>query len=257
MYWGLHNMKKLALIVGLVAGVALAANPLTNEQLRRTPVPVSGSITASGTVDVTNNDLLLCQDATATTNANNIIATLTNFTTNVNVTGSVSAQGWDTNNAAISGRPVLQGIETTATGANPTAATANNVRRMVGDITGNIFVRPGSPNVWTCTLTALGATLTQCQAAPGAGLRLYVTDILVATTTATAGTWQAKYGTGTNCGTGTTNLTGFAAVAPISTAQVQSISFTTPLMPGAATQICVIGTATNTINIQVNGFVAP
>lgn len=111
---------------------------------------------------------------------------------------------------------------------------------------------------WSCTLAAQGATTTECEAAPGAGLRRYVTSVLVVTTTGTAGTWQLKYGTGTDCGTGTTALSPVAYTAPISTALPQNIVFNTPVIPPAAKAICVLGSSnTNTIAIVVTGFTAP
>lgn len=113
---------------------------------------------------------------------------------------------------------------------------------------------------WDCALTGLAAALTQCQAAPAAG-RLYITDITVDTTTATAGTYLIEYGTGANCATGTTKLypstNGPAGwTAPVLGAP-QKINFTVPLQPVALNAICVLGTATNTINIELEGFIAP
>ena len=113
---------------------------------------------------------------------------------------------------------------------------------------------------WDCALSALVATLTQCQAAPASG-RLYITDITVDTTTATAGTYLIEYGTGANCASGTTKLypstNGPAGwTAPVLGAP-QKINFQTPLQPAALNAICVIGTATNTINIELEGFISP
>lgn len=150
--------------------------------------------------------------------------------------------------------PVVAGAVPTAQGSTPTAHSV--VTSLSADQAGALFVRQGGPNVWTCTLSALANTLTQCQAAPGSG-RLNITDIAVQTTTATAGTYQIKYGTGSNCGTGTTSLMGFAATAPVSTAQTQYEHLVSPMVPAATNAVCVIGTATNTINIQLWGFVGP
>lgn len=125
-----------------------------------------------------------------------------------------------------------------------------------------LFVRPVGAQVapWSCGLTAIGATLTECKAAPAAGLRAYVDDITIGSDTATAGNFTLRYGTGTNCGTGTTTL--FPAVAsittgkwlyPANTAAPTSYSFTAPLVPGAANAICVICIATQTCTVSIQG----
>lgn len=114
---------------------------------------------------------------------------------------------------------------------------------------------------WSCGLNALAATLTECQAAPGAGARLYITDIVVQTTTAVSGTWAVQYGTGTDCGTGTTALLPKSATANRFNAPVAGmpaiLSFKTPLAAGVNTAVCVIGVATNTISIQLSGYIGP
>jgi hypothetical protein len=125
-----------------------------------------------------------------------------------------------------------------------------------------LTTRTGSLTIFTCGLNALAATLTQCQAAPAAGLSLYITDISVQTTTATSGTYAIQTGTGTNCATGTAALFPVSGTAnrfnaPINTTAMAQLSFTTPLKSPAASAICVIGVATNTISIQVTGFTAP
>lgn len=123
------------------------------------------------------------------------------------------------------------------------------------------FVRSGSlSRSWTCSLQALVASLTQCQAVPSDSTdRHYITDIVVQTTTATSGTFQIRSGTGSNCATSATVLfpgaTG-AYNAPINSQPMAQIHFITPLRPPAGDAICVIGTATNTIDIQLQGFVA-
>jgi len=117
------------------------------------------------------------------------------------------------------------------------------------------------PRVWTCSLAGLAATLTECQAVPGtAGERYVITDIVVQTTTATAGSYSIQTGTGTNCGTGTAalfpvNSTSARFVAPIAANPTAMISLRTPLVAPADAAVCVIGTATNTINVQLVGFI--
>lgn len=139
-----------------------------------------------------------------------------------------------------------------STGALRRAAVSN----------GRLLVDPVAATRFTCSLTGLAAALTQCQAAPAAGQRLYVTDIVVQTTTATSGLYALQTGTGVNCATATTALfpsssTAARLNAPINTQATASINLTTPFVAPADHALCVIGTATNTISIQISGYVAP
>ena len=121
------------------------------------------------------------------------------------------------------------------------------------------YSRVGSlGQTWTCSLAGLAASLTQCKAL-AAGVQYYITDIVVGTTTTTAGSWAIQSGTGTNCDTTTTavypvNSTSARFLAPISTAASLVITTTTPVPITRAHAVCVIGTNTNTINIQISGF---
>lgn len=128
---------------------------------------------------------------------------------------------------------------------------------------GALFTRPGGGSAsWTCSLDNIGATLTECKAAPGAGLKLYVTDIVIQSTTATAGLFLIRYGTGTNCGTGTTSLLPSAATVPrlgypLNTAAPAVISQTTPIAAAANNAVCIICTVTQTCTVQISGYTAP
>jgi len=91
--------------------------------------------------------------------------------------------------------------------------------------------------------------------------RHYITDIVVQTTTGTSGAYAIQSGTGTNCATGTAALfpksgTGDRFNAPIAAEGLDSISLVTPISPTAGHAICLIGTATNTIDVQISGFLA-
>jgi len=120
---------------------------------------------------------------------------------------------------------------------------------------------PGTP--WTCGLAGLAASLTECKAL-SAGRTYYITDIVVGTTTATSGTYSIQSGTGTNCGTATTAVfpaapgtTSSRYQAPIAANPVAVISLKEPLAVTAAHAVCVIGVATNTININLSGYYLP
>jgi hypothetical protein len=112
---------------------------------------------------------------------------------------------------------------------------------------------------WTCSLDNIAATLTECKAAPGTGKQLYITTITAQSTTATAGQFLLRTGTGTNCGTGTASLFPSAATvirfaAPGNGSPATNINFTTPLPAPINTAICMLGVATNTVTIQISGF---
>lgn len=176
--------------------------------------------------------------------------------------GSQATGGTGANNAAITQNPDLVGAEVNATLANPTAATAGNLRRLSSDTTGNLFTRVGGPNPFLCQLTISTATTTQCQAAPPAGFTLYVTHVEIVTTAAgTGSTIQLKYGTGSNCGTGTTalSLTYPNTVATTGSSTMYNLDFSQgPMLPAAANAVCVTQTATaGTSQVLISGYTAP
>lgn len=114
---------------------------------------------------------------------------------------------------------------------------------------------------WTCPFNAVAASLTQCQAAPAAGLKLYVRTLMIQTTTATSGTYALQSGTGANCATGTaavfpSSATGNRFNAPINSQAMASLTFDPPISLPAASALCIIGIATNTVSGQVFGFTA-
>jgi len=126
-----------------------------------------------------------------------------------------------------------------------------------------VYIRPGQlSQSWTCSLDGIAATLTECKAARGAGLSLYLTDVVAQSTTAIGGQFLLRTGTGTNCATGTASLLPSAATVvrlahPANTVEPLLIRFVTPIKTPANSAICVLGVATNTVTIQLSGFTAP
>lgn len=117
---------------------------------------------------------------------------------------------------------------------------------------------PNGATRWTCSLSNLAATLTECQALAAARV-YYITDIVVGTTTATPGDYSIQSGTGANCVTATTAVWPASATtarfkAPIAANPVAVISLSQPVVVTAAHAVCVIGTVTQTINIQIVGY---
>lgn len=128
---------------------------------------------------------------------------------------------------------------------------------------GQTYTRPGQlSQSWTCSLDNIAATLTECQPAAPAGYRLYVTDVIAQSTTATGGQFLLRTGTGTNCATGTASLLPSSATVvriahPGNTVQAAHMKFVTPLAAPVASAICALGVATNTLTIILLGFTAP
>lgn len=121
---------------------------------------------------------------------------------------------------------------------------------------------PGRSFEWTCSLDNIGATLTQCQHSPEPGMRLYLTDVIANSTTATAGLMLIRTGTGTNCGTGTLSLIPGAATVPRfgypgNASPAGAFNLISPLRAPSASAICVICTAVNTCTVQLSGYLAP
>lgn len=108
-------------------------------------------------------------------------------------------------------------------------------------------------STWSCSLDNIGATLTQCQAAPAAGQALYITDIIAESTTSVPGLMLLRQGTGSNCATGTASVLPAAATVPRIVYPLQ-LRLATPLKLTAASALCVIGTAVNTLTITVSGY---
>jgi len=122
-------------------------------------------------------------------------------------------------------------------------------------------VQAQSGEAWECSLDAVGASLTLCEPAQS-GLRLYVTDIVMQSTTATGGLMLIRSGTGAACGTGTLSMLPSAATVPRiaypgNTVHTTHINLETPVAGARNADLCVICTVTNTCSIQLTGFAAP
>jgi hypothetical protein len=118
---------------------------------------------------------------------------------------------------------------------------------------------PGVP--WSCSVDNIGATLTVCKYHPDPSKRLYITDIVASSTTATGGQMLLEYGTGTNCGTGTTALFPSAASAvrfgyPGNASAPAMLRFQTPVIVPYGKDLCVLAVNTNTISLHVVGYIS-
>jgi hypothetical protein len=112
---------------------------------------------------------------------------------------------------------------------------------------------------FSCFVQGVTAT-TQCQAAPAAGLRAYVTDISLSNEAATVQTLDVVFGTSTNCGTGTTALTHkfqMGTNATTTSPQLIEMDLVSPLVPTAANAICVRPSAATAFGATLTGYTAP
>jgi hypothetical protein len=113
---------------------------------------------------------------------------------------------------------------------------------------------------FSCVVPATTTATTQCQAAPAAGLRAYVTDIALSNATATVQTLDIVFGTGTNCVTGTTALTHkfqMGTNATTTSPQAIVVDLTSPLVPTAANAICVRPSLATAFGATLTGYIAP
>lgn len=124
---------------------------------------------------------------------------------------------------------------------------------------GVLFAQEGSSTRFSCFLQAVTVT-TQCQAAPAAGLRNYITSVSLSNQAATAQTLDVVYGTGTNCATGTTAITHkwqMGTNALTTSPFTVPVTFATPLVPAAATAICVRPSAATSFGVTITGYTSP
>jgi hypothetical protein len=265
-----------------VSGTLTCSGPLTDTQLRASAVPVSlaanqsvnlnqvagagiatGNGTAAGSVRVSlasDTTGIVAQSGTWTVQPGNT-ANTTPWLATARIVGNTGAVVDAANNAAAPANVLAVGYEaqSSALGAS---ATASNVRRPIVGLDGVTYVREGGPLLFSGGVTAIGATLTQVVAAPAAGTSLYLTDVMVMSDTATAGTFVIRTGTASNCATGTASLypsavTTAKSMYPGNAAAPLVLNFHTPMKVAAASALCILCVATNTCTAQFWGYTAP
>lgn len=232
-----------------------ATNISTNiAQMNGVAVTMGNGVSGTGVQRVT-----IASDSTGT------VAATQSGTWSDRVVGNAGGAFDAANNGAVPANILAMGFEEATQGTTqPTAGTAGNLRRAVISTDGALYTRFGGPVNFTCSADNIANTLTQLTgcAGAGAGLKYYITDVVASSTTSTGGQWILRTGTGTNCGTGTASILPSAATAarfsaPANTSASTAISFNTPIVTAANVQVCVLGVATNTTTIQINGYIAP
>lgn len=153
---------------------------------------------------------------------------------------------------ADSGSPVKVGGKAVNTdGTVPGTAVAENDRaNFITDLYGRQCVNTVHPNFWSATATYAGAqTATEIKAAPGAGLSLYITDVIVSNG-ATAGNIKFLEDTGTP-GADKIEIMYFAANGGA------VIHFRTPIKLTANKNFGITSITCTTHSVTVNGYIAP
>jgi hypothetical protein len=107
---------------------------------------------------------------------------------------------------------------------------------------------------FTCRVTAQTVTK-ECQPLV-AGLKTYVTDVVMNNNVGTAQTLKVVTGTGSDCATGAADLT--TAVQFGAAVGNQAMPFRTPLQPAAVgLAVCVTPSAATSYSATISGFYAP
>lgn len=168
------------------------------------------------------------------------------------VQGTVEVVGDAAHDAAAAGNPlgvggVSQSMDDTAP---PNRVSAEgDATRLATSWDGAIFAHPHGPQIWSYHVNGSSAlTDTQVHASPGAGLSLYVTDIVISSGAATA--MNAFFEEGASTVLGPYYLEAVAG-------RGCAIHFATPKKITAATALTVTTSAAIAHSIDVTGFVAP
>lgn len=183
-----------------------------------------------------------------------VSAQVTNPTASVSISGTVNVAGVKSSNGGAPGATNLGVLPAVANAAAPSFTEARQVA-LSTDLAGNLralqFLSDGvNPYVALgCTNQALinltNASLTQIIAISGS-LQPYICHIAYAGPA--PGDFKLQYGTGSNCGSGTTDLTALFK-------SVQSFDFSypmgSPLRGVASNAICAIQTTSQAAGIQV------
>lgn len=217
-----------------------------------------GSLTVDGTVTAnlaagTNNigDVDILSIAAGDNNIGNVdIVTMPNVTlaagTNTNeVVGDVA------HDAVAAGNPVLVAAssETMADSAPANRVSADADATRISATDGALYVIPCGPQTWSYHVNGSAAlTDASVHAAPGAGLSLYVTDIVISSGAATA--MNAFFEEGTTTVLGPYYLEAVAG-------RGAALHFGTPKKITANTALTITTSAAIAHSIDVTGFIAP
>jgi hypothetical protein len=259
-----NNAAPGATNVGALVAVATAAAPSWTEGnlVAHSTNLVGDTRSISKITDGTTTAGVIAGTTALKTDMSSVAGTATSTAAagvqKVGIVGNANAAFDAANNATAPANVVVAGFEIQS-GATATAGTAGQVRRGVAGLDGVQYARIGGPVTWSCFVEAVTAT-TQCQAAPGAGLKAYVTSMSCSNEAATVQTVDVVFGTGAACVTGTTALTHkfqFGTNATTTSPFEITHTFMSPLNPTAANAICLRPSAATAFGCTLTGYTAP
>ena len=184
-----------------------------------------------------------------------LTGTVTQLAKDRTVTNAVAANlknepdGNVAHDAVDSGNPVKAGGKAVNfDGTVPGTAVAENDRvNFIADVYGRQFIETAHPNCWDISADyAVAQTNTSIKASPGAGLRLYITDILISNG-ATAGNITLLDGAG-----GTVKWDIYPAINGGCVSNLK-----TPIKLTVNTALCITSTTVTTHSVTICGFIAP
>ena len=168
--------------------------------------------------------------------------------------------GGAAHSAAVAGNPVFVAAyaEADAAALDSSTVVEGDATRVKADLEGRLLVNVGHPNRFLATaINSTATVLTQIHAAPGAGLSLYITSVAssasVASTTTVDQYPVLKYGTGTNCATGTTVV--WAAFTAANGGVTST--FADPIKLPAVNALCFMHAVAGNKHVVVQGYTAP
>ena len=164
-------------------------------------------------------------------------------------TFATQASGSVAHDAADSGNPVKVGGKAyNFDGTVPGTAVAENDRaNFISDVYGRQFVETAHPNYWRLSSDYASAqTNTSLKTAPGAGLKLYITDVIISNG-APAGNNTLLDGSG-----GTVLLEIYPAING-----GVAMPFRTPIALTANTALVITSTTVTTHSVTITGYTAP
>jgi len=181
-------------------------------------------------------------DSGQQTSANSVPVVLASDQSDIEIAGDYA------HDAADNGNPLKVGFKAKAfDGTAPGADVAEDDRvNAIGDVSGRQFVEITHPNYWSASADyAAAQTNATVKAAPGASLKLYVTDVIISNG-ATAGNVTLLDGSG-----GSVLLEFYPAINGS-----LSHSFRTPIPLTANTLLAITSTTVTTHSVTINGFIA-
>lgn len=225
--------------------------PLTDTQLRATPVPVSGTVTVGTFPD--NEPINIAQINGVTP----LMGSGATGTGSHRVTPATDSPTFGTANGSIPAQSQLSSGRAVAYGSSPTAVTAGNNAPVITDLEGIPYVNMGHPRSVFCQMAAgTGTTLaelTGCAAV--ASNSYYIKSIVMTGGIATAATVPAliRSGTGSNCATGTVTW----ATCWHGAAGSCVFYFDPPIKVTQAHAICHIDATAGTKSVMLTAYIAP